>query len=321
MAADMRDKQENPAGVEATRPAEAPPVYFEARTELAQRFLFGDGIEIGPLHLPLAMPPQARVRYVDRMDVEGLRSEYPELADWELTRVDLIDDGEALQGIPDSSQDFIVANHFLEHTEDPIGTILLHLRKLKPGGILFYAIPDKRYTFDFRRSPTPIEHVVSDHENGPGHSRRGHYEEWARLVVSESDQKQAPSTEAGSQAWVRQRAAELEEASYSIHMHVWTQAEFLQMILHCRERTGETFEIEVAAKREFEFVVVLRKQGDAAPAPAPVAVAGHDIRELRKENERLQRHLRDVTGSLSWRLTRPVRAAKQRGSRLLRGRG
>lgn len=242
-------------------PADSPPVYLDARTEFAARFLFGEGLEIGPLHLPLSMPPQARARYVDRMPVEELRREYPELDGWDLTPVDVIDDGEALNTIAPESQDFIVANHFLEHCENPIGTIETHLGKLKPGGVLFYAVPDKRYTFDFRRPPTPIEHMVADYEEGPERSRREHYEEWAGLVFPE---------EGESEEQMLARAREIESAKYSIHMHAWTQAGFLRLVLDCRERFGDAFEIEAAARQEIEFIVVLRKRGRL---PAPVAAA------------------------------------------------
>jgi SAM-dependent methyltransferase len=206
------------------------------------------------------MPQDVRVRYVDRMRVDELRREYPELADWDLTEVDVVDDGEALATIAPGSQDFIVANHFLEHTEDPIGTIANHLSKLKPHGILFYAVPDKRFTFDFRRPLTPLEHMVRDHEQGPGGSRREHYDEWTRLVLGD---------EGGGQ-----RARELEDEGYSIHMHVWTQAEFLRLILECRDRFDEGFDIEASARQGIEFMVVLRKNGAADrpwPAPSPDA--------------------------------------------------
>lgn len=240
-------------------PAEAPPVYFDARRELAARFLFGEGLEIGPLHQPLAMPPQAKPRYVDRMQVDDLRREYPELTDWNLTPVDIVDDGEKLLTVAEESQDFIVANHFLEHCENPIRTIETHLGKLRPGGVLFYAVPDKRFTFDFRRPVTPLEHMVADYEQGPERSRAEHYEQWTRLVIIDGRE-----TEEETLA----RARELEAAAYSIHMHVWTQAEFLRLILDCRERFGEAFDIEASAQQAIEFVVVLRK-GGALPPPAP----------------------------------------------------
>lgn len=248
-----------------TAPAQAAPVFFDARAEFAARFLSGRGLEIGALHLPLATPPQAHVSYVDRMPLEELRREYPELAKWKLTPVDVIDNGEVLATISEGSQDFIIANHFLEHCEDPVRTIGIHMSKLKPGGVLFYAVPDKRYTFDFQRQSTPIDHMIGDYEHGPERSRREHYEEWTRLVIVNPSESASESSE---------RARELESAAYSIHMHVWTQAGFLQLLLHCRERLGESFDIEAAARQAIEFVVVLRKTGGSQRPTTPVTSPG-----------------------------------------------
>jgi len=259
----MKIESESEALPASDRQQEAPPVpvYLDARRVFAAHYLAGDGLEIGPLHQPLALPPQARARYVDRLSVADLRSEYPDLADWNLTEVDVIDDGEKLATIPAESQDFIVANHFLEHCENPIGTIETHLGKLKPGGVLFYAVPDKRYTFDFRRQPTPIEEMTADYEQGPERSRATHYDEWARWVTSALGPGEHTDEE------IEAKARALEAAKYSIHMHVWTQAEFLELILHCRRRFGDAFDVEAAARSAIEFVVVLRKAG-AFPAPA-----------------------------------------------------
>lgn len=244
-----------------------PPVFLEARAEFAARYLFGEGLEIGALHQPLAMPAHAKVRYVDRMKTDELRREYPELAEWDLVDVGVVDDGETLATVAAESQDFIVANHFVEHCENPIGTIETHLSKLKPGGILFYAVPDKRFTFDFRRAVTPLAEMVADYDEGPERSRAEHYDQWTRLVIAED-----LATSAGplSDDELERKARELEVAKYSIHMHVWTQAEFLRLILACRERLGEGFDIEATAKRAIEFIVVLRKQGPP-PAPSPAA--------------------------------------------------
>jgi SAM-dependent methyltransferase len=250
-------------------PAEAPPIYFDARRELAASFLSGEGLEIGPLHQPLALPPGVKARYVDRMLVEDLRREYAELAEWDLTPVDVVDDGEKLLTIAEESQDFIVANHFLEHCENPIRTIETHLGKLRPGGVLFYAVPDKRFTFDFRRPVTPLEHMVADYEEGPERSRAEHYEQWARLVMVEEGESEAQSMA---------RARELEAAAYSIHMHVWTQAEFLELILGCRQRFGEDFDIEASARQGIEFIVVLRKRG---PYPLPAAQPAQPMTAVR----------------------------------------
>ena len=180
--------------------------------------------------------------------------------------------GELLTTIPESSQDFIVANHFLEHCEDPIRTIETHLGKLKPGGVLFYAVPDKRYTFDSRRPLTPLDHMVADHEQGAERSRSEHYDEWTRLVI---DGEAPPQAEGSAfDEWVATRARELERDVYSIHMHVWTQAEFLALILHCRERFEGAFDIEAAARQGIEFIVVLRKEGAPSQSPSPPPAVG-----------------------------------------------
>jgi SAM-dependent methyltransferase len=218
-----------------------------ARVRLARRFLHGEGLEIGALHLPLPMPRGARVRYVDRMTRDALLREYPELEGHDLVDVDVVDDGERLDTVPDASVDFVVANHFLEHTEDPIGTLAQHTRVLRPGGVLFLANPDPRATFDEGRPLTAIEHLAADHRDGPERSRAAHYEEWVRLV------ERAPEPE------VAARAADLRDARYSIHFHVWTPAVFAELVRHCARAEGIPLDLEALVPVRHEFIAVLRK--------------------------------------------------------------
>jgi SAM-dependent methyltransferase len=219
------------------------------RRALARRFLRGDGLEIGALNLPMWMPRGARVRYVDRKPLEGLRAEYPEWEAWDIVAPDIVADGETLAGIADASADFVVANHFLEHTEDPIGTLAAHLRVLRPGGVGFYAVPDKRYTFDVRRPVTPVAHVAADHREGPERSRREHFLEWARLVDDVPDDR------------AEAEAARLEAHGASIHFHVWTPDAFAELLVHCRSDAGLPFEIEVLVPVRREFIAIVRKTG------------------------------------------------------------
>jgi SAM-dependent methyltransferase len=223
-------------------------IRFELRRRLlARRHLRGEGLEIGALHSPLHVPARARVRYVDRMDLAGLRSHYPELAKHRLVAVDVIDDGERLGSQPDSSVDFIIANHFIEHTEDPIGTLANHLRVLRPGGILYLAVPDRHRTFDADRPATTLEHVVNDHLHGAQCSRLTHLEEWARLVEKVPD------------ATVAERVAALDEQRYSIHYHVWSAPEFRSLLHHARDEQGLPFSLEVLEPNEHEFIAILRR--------------------------------------------------------------
>jgi SAM-dependent methyltransferase len=217
------------------------------RRNLAARYLRGEGIEIGALHIPLPVPITARVRYVDRMSEAELRQQYPGLSDRRFVRVDIVDDGESLKTILDASQDFVIANHFLEHCRNPIGALRNMLRVLKEEGILYLCIPDKRYTFDIDRPVTPIEHLLRDDEEGPEWSKRQHFEEWARLV------DKVPESE------VAAKTAQLIETDYSIHYHVWTQAEILELLSTLQDRLRFTFDVELFLKRDYEVVLILRK--------------------------------------------------------------
>jgi len=219
------------------------------RGDIAGRYLRGEGIEIGALDIPLQLPRDARVRYVDRKDVAGLRADFTNLADRAFVDVDVVDDGERLATFPAGSLDFVVANHMIEHTEDPIGTLEAHVRVLRPGGVLYLAVPDRRRTFDAVRARTPLGHHLRDHEEGPAWSRRDHYREWVRLV------------ERFDEADVEARAAQLEAEGASIHFHVWELEDFAALLAHCREALGLPAHVVHLQAHHNEFVVVLRKDG------------------------------------------------------------
>src|SRR5206468_5202374 len=102
------------------------------RRSVAAHYISGSGIEIGALHNPLEVSRSAKVRYVDRMSAEALREHYPELKDKALVHVDIIDDGETLGTVGDATQDFVIANHFLEHCQNPLLTLRNIFRKLRP---------------------------------------------------------------------------------------------------------------------------------------------------------------------------------------------
>jgi SAM-dependent methyltransferase len=216
------------------------------REDVAARYLTGDGIEIGALNFPLRVPRRARVRYVDREPLDRLVENYGGLyPGTALVAPDVVDDGEVLGAFADGSADFIVANHMLEHTEDPIGTLTAHLRVVRPGGVLYYALPDARVTAEDRdRGRTSPEHLLRDHAEGPAVSRREHYEEWVRLAERFAEED------------VPARAAELESQRANIHFHVWEPRTFAAFV--CALELP--FELELLQRNGPEFLVVLRRR-------------------------------------------------------------
>ena len=125
--------------------------------------LVGNGLEIGPLHEPLPKHSGASVVYVDRLPLAELLKHYPELPVEDLVDPDIIDDAESLRTIPNETYDFVSAAHVIEHMRNPIAALENWFRVLKPAGLLYLVVPDKRVTFDRARSQTPLEHMLLDY--------------------------------------------------------------------------------------------------------------------------------------------------------------
>ncbi len=233
----------------------APPVAAApgelSREGVAARYLAGDGIEIGALHMPLPPPPGARVRYFDRMTEPDLRKHYPELDGLPLVHVDVVDNGEKLSTVADSSLDFVIANHFLEHSQNPLDAVSNMLRVLKDDGVLFLAIPDKRFTFDSRRPITEIEHLARDYRDGPGWSREPAFVEYVRFVDGIEDEAEAAA-----------RVERYMSIDYSIHYHVWTEFEMLELLVFLKKKIAISFDVELVFKHDFEIIMILRKKAD-----------------------------------------------------------
>ena len=213
------------------------------RETLANIYLNGSGLEVGALHCPLPVPPGVSVRYVDIKMPEELQKFYIGLTN--ITVPDIIADGEKLDGIADESQDFVIANHLIEHCEDPIGTIKSFLRVVKRGGILYLTLPDKRFTFDVRRPATTFDHLLRDYREGPEWSHFGHHVEFHRLVFGITDEKQ-----------VKRHMEGLAE----IHYHAWTQIEMLEIVIGLKKILGFDFDLEAFLNNPpLEAILILRK--------------------------------------------------------------
>ena len=236
------------------------PIFFNKKEEIQNsandrkrvsfNYLHGNGIEIGALHNPLLVSELAHVKYIDRFSLSDLKKHYPELNSHHLVPIDIIDDGETLSTIPDNSLDFIIANHFLEHCENPIGTIRNHLRKIKLGGILYYAIPEKSNTFDKDRPVTDFNHNMEDDLQGPSISRKQHFYEWVTFIQKAQDTNE-----------IEKQVTALMEKQYSIHYHVWDTTSIFQFFYKTNDYLKNSFAILHFEKNENEIIIIVQKKG------------------------------------------------------------
>lgn len=226
-------------------------IFGNPRELLSKRYLGGKGIEIGAAHQPLKVTPTTHVKYVDIASTPDLRILWPEIAKLDIVDVDIVDNGEMLKTFKKSSLDFIIANHFIEHCLDPIGTILNFYRVLKPHGVIYLAVPDKRRTFDKDRPLTTYNHLLEEHK-GSKSFQEEHTLEYVKLAEKVKGKVKAQN-----------RANVLIKSDYRIHFHVWTQAEFIELIQSMAKDFSVLIEIEAMVQSNNEFILIIRKSQKA----------------------------------------------------------
>ena len=211
------------------------------RESLADKYIRGRGIEIGGRHCPLSVPRGALVAYIDRLSLDELKND-PDVKVVENEII--IDDAEKLDKIEDSSLDFIIANHVFEHTRNPLGTLEVWHNRLRTGGIVYAAIPEKTQTFDATRSVTEFDHLIKDYQDGPETDDEEHYREW----FSHIDKLEGDVLEAKVKQSVSEKA--------NIHFHVWDRAAIRELWQWTREQ--KMFELVEQVTNGGEEICILR---------------------------------------------------------------
>lgn len=241
---------------------------YVARRRSAERYLRGEGIEIGALDHPLAVSPQAKVRYVDYISKSDSAVKHTQLIPDEIVEVDYIDDGFTLASIASGTQDFVIANHVLEHSPDPIGALLNWSRVLKTDGILFFSVPIGEKSFDRGRRITTVEHLAEDHElclTGQQelfHARNlEHYDEYLSVSLVTIRKN------LGNPALTLLEKAEMlcrfrDEPFTDTHYHVFSVDSLKMIMKYLTTEVDLTLSIVefVKSKGGLEYIVVLRKK-------------------------------------------------------------
>src|SRR6266851_166554 len=111
------------------------PGIFPVRRDLSLKYLRGRGVEFGAMNAPLEVAEGVAVQYADRVTADQLRITFPAAS--HIRGPDIISDLESMAGIDDNSQNFVIANHVLEHVQNPIRAIASMARVLRNDGVAY----------------------------------------------------------------------------------------------------------------------------------------------------------------------------------------
>jgi SAM-dependent methyltransferase len=135
-----------------------------------------------------------------------------------------ISEATALEVEP-GTYDCLIASHCLEHIANPIRALLEWKRVLRPNGLMLLILPNRDYTFDWRRPITTLEHMRKDHELSTPESDLTHLEE----ILSLHDLSRDPG--AGTYENFRQRCFE-NLRFRAMHHHVFSPQSAVEILRH-----------------------------------------------------------------------------------------
>lgn len=153
-----------------------------------------------------------------------------------------------LQGIPDSSYDFLLSSHCLEHVANPLLALREWGRVTRSGGHLVLLLPNKQWTFDHRRPTTSFAHLKADFDRGVGEDDLTHVDEILQL----HDLRRDPA--AGSETEFRARSLRNPE-NRCLHHHVFD----LSLIQEALEST-EWIPLHLEEVRPLHFLTLAQRR-------------------------------------------------------------
>lgn len=217
--------------------------------------LIGQGLELGPGQIQFPAPNSHNVLLVDKLPSKEHVELFPELGpDVYIVEPDLLVDfdSEGLKTLEEASFDFVIASHLLEHLAQPFRMLDEIWRVLKPNGLAVVFLPDRRRTFDRKRVCQSFEHFFDEYQRASHEVDIDDLRDYLLKVENYS-------------------LVELDNdfvkfhLARSIHVHAWTDKEFIRIFSQMQRFAKYNFEITEAVsssgnKNFEEFGFVLRKK-------------------------------------------------------------
>lgn len=141
-----------------------------------------------------------------------------------------------LSKVVPKSYEALISADVLEHTANPLRGLREMLKVVLPGSPLFLVLPYYKRTFDHRRQPTPLEHLLEDERRDVGEDDLTHLDEILQCHDLSMD------VPAGTLEQLRERSLHNAE-NRCLHHHVFDEANLASVLSYLSLRP-EFFQVE-----------------------------------------------------------------------------
>lgn len=134
----------------------------------------------------------------------------------------------------DHSLDYVLASHVLEHVANPVAALAEWYRVVRPGGLLYLVVPDRRFTWDQPRPLTSVDHLLADYVGGTTAHDPTHIDDfafgidWSRFDPA-TPPEDIPARRAEFARGLRETIARGEDIN--IHFHTFEPANLREFLL------------------------------------------------------------------------------------------
>ena len=133
----------------------------------------------------------------------------------------------------DHALDYVIASHVLEHVANPVAALAEWYRVVRPGGIIYFVVPNRLAAFDHARELTTVEHLLNDYATGATAHDATHIDEFAFGVDWPKYRPKAPLEDIQGQREVFARG--MHEAAkrgedINIHFHTFEPSNVRELL-------------------------------------------------------------------------------------------
>jgi SAM-dependent methyltransferase len=213
------------------------------RQEIGDRFIEGEGVEIGAGLEQSRYELMRSVAYADKRSKAEVEAWFGSAIEYEVGTID------ELRALRPSGYDFIVAHQVLEHAHEPISALATWVTLLRRGGLLYITVPDAENVVEADRLPTPLEHILDDfafRRTADCYESRQHIGSFMAQMTKQSPGFFPETTDAFVEHYLHELTSQTE---HDLHWHTFT-ADVLLDVVRCAfyfaGSSSSTLHVEVA---------------------------------------------------------------------------